>query len=78
MFNKGKDMPETPEWSFDMENDLKDPAALRGSQEAVAGHIQSLKQLLRQGEDKQTFERTQTVLDGFLAVQKVINRINRH
>lgn len=65
------------EFSFDLENDLKDPGKLRAFKEKVEARIQQLKILLRQGEDKKTFDQVQTLLHGYLAVQKVIQRINR-
>ncbi len=77
MFDKNKGKKKTPEIKFDMENDLSDPVKLRKSQEEIATKIQKLKNLLRQGENKKTFDQTQAVLTGMLAAQKVINRINR-
>lgn len=65
------------EYSFDLENDLKDPGKLRALKEKIEARIQQLKVLLRQGEDKKTFDQVQTLLHGYLAIQKVIQRINR-
>lgn len=65
------------EYSFDLENELKDPGKLRALKERVEERIQQLKTLLRQGEDKNTFDQVQSLLHGYLAVQKVIQRVNR-
>lgn len=65
------------DYSFDLENELKDPGKLRALKEKVEARIQQLKALLRTGEDKKTFDQAQTLLHGYLAVQKVIQRINR-
>ncbi len=65
------------DYMFDLENDLKDPGKLRALKEQVEERIQQLKKMLRQGEDKQAFDQTQTLLHGYLAVQKVIQRVNR-
>lgn len=65
------------DYSFDLENDLKDPGKLRAMKEQIEERVQSLKSLLRQGDDKKVFDQTQTLLHGFLAAQKVIQRVNR-
>jgi hypothetical protein len=72
---KGKKKKEILE--FDMEKDLKDPANVRAMKEKINGRVQELKAILRQGEDKKAFEETQTLLHGYLAAQKVIQRIGR-
>jgi hypothetical protein len=65
------------DYSFDLEEDLKDPGKLRATKERVEERITQLKTMLRQGEDKQSFDQVQTLLHGYLAVQKVIQRTNR-
>ena len=45
--------------------------------EQVEERILQLKSMLRQGDDKKAFEQAQTLLHGYLAVQKVIQRVNR-
>ncbi|MBI3900793.1 MAG: DUF5398 family protein [Chlamydiia bacterium] len=65
------------EQEFDLEQELKDPGKLRAAKEQIATRVQQLKNLLRQGGDKKSFEDAQTLLHGFLAAQKVIQRINR-
>lgn len=65
------------DYSFDLEQDLKDPGKLRAMKERVEERITQLKTMLRQGEDKKVFDEAQTLLHGYLAVQKVIQRVNR-
>lgn len=65
------------EYYFDLENDLKDPGKLKAFKEKIEERVQQLKTLLRHGEDKKAFDQTQTLLHGYLATQKVIQRINR-
>lgn len=77
MFGVGNKKGKVAEYSFDLENDLKDPGKLRALKEQIEERIQQLKNMLRQGEDKQTFDQTQTLLHGYLAAQKVIQRVNR-
>ena len=79
MFGMGSDKKKKPgaDYSFDLEEDLKDPGKLRAMKERVEERITQLKTMLRQGEDKKVFDETQTLLHGYLAVQKVIQRVNR-
>ncbi len=65
------------DYSFDLEQDLKDPAKLRATKEQVEERISQLKGMLREGGDKKSFDQVQTLLHGYLAVQKVIQRVNR-
>lgn len=64
-------------FKFDLEVDLEDPGALRAKKEEVEMRVLQLKKLLREGGDKETFENAQTLLHAYLAVQKVLERINR-
>jgi hypothetical protein len=73
----GKKKKKMAEYSFDLEQDLKDPGKLRATKEKVEERINQLKVVLRQGDDKQIFDQAQTLLHGYLAVQKVIQRVNR-
>lgn len=72
-----KKKKKTADFSFDLEEDLKDPAKLRATKEQIETRISELKSLLRQGKDKKNFDQTQTLLHGYLALQKVIQRVNR-
>ncbi|MFN0065321.1 MAG: DUF5398 family protein [Chlamydiales bacterium] len=65
------------EMSFDLEKDMKDPGKLRAMKEQVEERIQQLKTLLREGKDKKMFDQAQTLLHGYLAVQKVMQRVNK-
>ncbi len=74
---KDKKRNKAADYSFDLEEDLKDPGKLRAAKEQIEERIVQLKTMLRQGEDKQSFDQTQTLLHGYLALQKVIQRVNR-
>lgn len=73
----GKKKKKVADYTFDLEQDLKDPGKLRALKEGVEEKINQLKGMLRHGEDKQSFDQIQTLLHGYLAVQKVIQRVNR-
>jgi hypothetical protein len=75
--DSGKKRKKKAEVSFDLEQDLKDPGKLRATKEQVDERINQLKGMLRQGEDKSSFDQIQTLLHGYLAVQRVIQRVNR-
>lgn len=64
-------------FEFDLEAELKDPGKLKATKEQVEERIQQLKTMLRQGDDKETFDKTQTLLHGYLALQKVFARVGR-
>lgn len=67
-----------PDWPFDLELEVKDPSALRKRKEEIASRVAELKAMLRQGEDKKSFDQAQTLLHGYLAMQKVVERAARH
>lgn len=77
MFGMDSGKKKSVEYSFDLEQDLKDPGKLRATKEQVEERINQLKGMLRQGEDKKSFDQIQTLLHGYLAVQRVIQRVNR-
>lgn len=77
MFGMDSGKKKKVEYSFDLEQDLKDPGKLRATKEQVEERINQLKGMLRQGEDKKSFDQIQTLLHGYLAVQRVIQRVNR-
>ncbi len=76
MTGQGKKAPMAL-FEFDLETELKDPGKLKAMKEQVEERIQQLKTLLRQGDDKETFDKTQTLLHGYLALQKVFARVGR-
>jgi hypothetical protein len=73
----GKKKKKIAEYSFDLEEDLKDPGKLRAMKEQVEERVNQLKAMLRQGDDKNKFDQIQTLLHGYLAIQKIIQRANR-
>lgn len=73
----GEKKSKVADYFFDLELDLKDPGKLRAMKEQVEERVAQLKTMLRQGEEKKDFEQTQTLLQGYLSLQKVIQRVNR-
>lgn len=65
------------DWVFDLENDAKHPIKSKEIKDKISSCIQDLKTILRQGEDKKLFDETQVLLNGYLAAQKVIQRVQR-
>lgn len=65
------------EFTFDLEADLRDPGKLRAIKEQVEARIAQLKSILRSGGDQKEFDQVQALLHGYLAVQKVMQRVNR-
>ena len=62
---------------FDLETDIKDPGKLRAMKEQIEARIAQLKGMLRSGAEQKDFDKVQTLLHGYLAVQKVMQRVNR-
>lgn len=62
---------------FDLEADLKDPGKLRAMKEQIESRIAQLKAQLRSGGEQKDFDEAQTLLHGYLAVQKVMQRVNQ-
>ncbi|MCH9625029.1 MAG: hypothetical protein S4CHLAM123_01950 [Chlamydiales bacterium] len=79
MFGMGSDKKKSTvaDYAFDLEEDLKDPSKLRATKELIEERIVKIKNLLRAGDDQKHFDQLQTLLHGYLAVQKVIQRVNR-
>ena len=78
MFGMGdKQKGKAAELSFDLEKDIKDPGKTRAIKEQVEERINQLKALLRQGGEQKEFDEAQTLLHGYLAIQKVMQRVNR-
>jgi hypothetical protein len=75
MEKKGKKKGNVQEWEFDLEKQVANPGEKKKIKETMDQRILQLKTILRQGEDKKTFDDAQTLLHGYLAVQKVIQRI---
>lgn len=65
----------TEDWEFDLEKQLKNTSEMRTVKTQTEERITRLKNLLRQGEDKQMFDNCQTLLHGYLALQKVLGRV---
>lgn len=74
---KGGKAKAIPQYSFDIENDLKDLSKRAAIYEQLESRIQQLKLLLRKGEDKTFFDQTQKLMHGYLARQRVLNRAER-
>ena len=65
------------DYSYDLENELKQPGKLKAYQEHIQEQVNQLKKLLREGSDKKSFSNAQQLLQGYLAVQKVLQRAGR-
>ncbi len=73
----GKQKKEMVDFTFDLEKDVKDPGKMRALKEQVESRIAQLKNTLRGGGTQEEFDETQKLLHGYLAMQKVLERVNR-
>ena len=65
-----------PPFEFDLEKELKsDPAKLQSLLKTTEARIQELKGSLRQGSGTKEFDELGVLLNGYAALQRVLNRI---
>jgi hypothetical protein len=75
MFGLEKKTPE--KFAFDLEKRLKSHPNQKTEMLAkVTAHIHEIKQLLREGTNEKDFEKLGILLNGYIALQKVLTKIN--
>ncbi|ANH78516.1 DUF5398 family protein [Candidatus Chlamydia sanziniae] len=62
---------------LDLEKNMHDLSKAQEIKMNVQEKVQKLNSALREGSDKDAFEQQQALLAGYLALQKVLGRINR-
>ncbi|EPP34716.1 hypothetical protein CP10139811_0777 [Chlamydia ibidis] len=62
---------------FDLEKDMQDLSQAQKITADVQDKVHKLNVSLREGSDKESFEKQQALLAGYIALQKVLGRINR-
>jgi len=72
---KNKKQKESPVL-FDLEMELKSPKKRRDLIEKVDQRMGQIRNYLRAGEDKGTYENLVVILNGYLALLKVLNQFN--
>lgn len=72
--DKGKDTG----LSFDLEKELKSGGDKASEMKhLLSSRIEELKNLLRKGEDKRLFQETEILLHGYMALQKVTDKMSK-
>ena len=74
MFGLENKDTETVDFSYDLEQDLKDPTKAKDIKIELESRVQKLKDLLRKGEDKEVFDQLGSLLHGYMAMKKVMER----
>lgn len=59
---------------FDLEKELKEPKKHREIKQKVEARIQSIKELLKSGENKEEFDQLGILLHGYTSLLKVMAR----
>ncbi len=77
MEKKPKKKGALDDWEFDLEKQLENPTEFRKVKGQVEERVQKLKTVLREGGTKQAFDDAQTLLHGYLALQKVLQRFSK-
>ncbi len=62
---------------FDLEVEMQNINSANSLKNQVKENIAILQGILRSGEEKELFEKFQILAEGFLAVEKVLNRVNQ-
>lgn len=62
---------------FDLESEMRDPVKSQVIKRSVDEKIRILNASLREGQEKECFEKKQVLLNGYLALQRVLSRINQ-
>jgi len=76
MFGLEKEQP-IERFLFDIEKEIQNKPERKAEMLKKANEIvQTLKKQLREGTDEKEFEKLGTLLNGYLALQKVITKIN--
>lgn len=70
---KNKKKPK--EFIFELEKELKDPKYSKEVTEKILNRIQTIKNLLQGGIEKEDFDTVGRILYGYSALLKVLNRI---
>lgn len=61
---------------FDLEKEFKTPKRNSEIKKSVEGKVQKVKELLRDGENKEDYDNLGTLLYGYTAVLKVMSRFS--
>ena len=66
------------DFQFELESDLQDITKLKNLQEKVNDKTQSIKTLLRSGKSKEEFDKMGVLLQGYVALLKVMKKVKSH
>jgi hypothetical protein len=61
---------------FDLENELRSPGAIPAFKQKIEGNIQTIKEVLRSGDDKAEFDQFGILLHGYASLLKAMMRLN--
>lgn len=67
--------PKATGYQYQIEQDLQQPAKRKEILNLVDNRLVELKNSIRQGTDKEVFEKTNTILQGYIALKRVISKI---
>ncbi|MCB1180446.1 MAG: DUF5398 family protein [Chlamydiia bacterium] len=78
MFGMGKEKKGGgADWEFDLEKTINHPAEFKKIKEQLESSSQELKNSMRQGEDAESYKKSQKLLGAFVAAKKVVERASR-
>jgi len=65
-----------PEFVFELEKEFKNPKLFKQFKERIEKRIQSIKEVLRSGENKEEFDSYGAMLHGYTSLLKVMSRFS--
>ena len=71
-----KKKKETEDFVFDLETELKTPKQHQEIKKRIENRIQSIKEVLRGGENKDEFDQFGVLLHGYTSLLKVMSRFS--
>ena len=69
-----KNKKKAEEFVFDLEKDLKVSKINKELKARIEGRVQKLKEILREGENKEDFDQIGAILHGYTSLLKVMSR----
>lgn len=77
MFGLQGDKSKGKEFVFDLEAEIKDPSKGRNLKEEASQRVKEVKDILRNGKNKEQFNKLGVLLHGYTSLQKVMARVSK-
>lgn len=65
----------TPDVPYDLEKEWKNPSKASAWRKKIDERVEELKSMIRKGNSPEEFRELEVLLQGFLALKKIMNRV---